>query len=235
MNQQDTPIIKDRLIYKLKDIDFSLYVRIKNYLSAIYGRKKLFLQFCSKEGISLPIHSDHSYRMPKDYLIKHSRIEYFGVLRDRIVIELYQDYKTRMTNLENQITIVEEKIRLQKEYLASEKKRLETEKRQLSSSDDPLQKIYLESNIDSQSVKIDNQVSVLGFLEDERNDLLEIRRNNKKTWNRQLEDVEKTMRALTQKFIDRISRKIVVSFHFTDFTYVLPDYDKRVKELLGED
>lgn len=235
MNQQETPIIKEKLVYRLKDVDFSLFVRLKNYFSAMHGRKKVFIRFCSKNGISLPIHSDHSYRMPKEYLIEHSRIERFGVIRDRIVVELYRDYKSKMANLENQISIIEDKIRLQKEYLAAERRRLESEKKQLASSKDPLQKIWLESNIDSQSVKIDNQMSVLGRLEGTRDSLIEIRHSNKKTWKRQLEDIEKTMRALTQKFVDRITRKIVVNFHFTDFTYVLPDYNKRVKELLGED
>ena len=86
--EQFTPILKDKLVYRLKDIDISAFARFKNYASAIHGRKKLFLQFCSKNGISLPVHDDHSYRMPKEYLIQHSRIEHFGVLRDRIVVEL---------------------------------------------------------------------------------------------------------------------------------------------------
>jgi hypothetical protein len=216
--------------YIVNDIDFSFLTKIKNAIIAMKNRKRVFLEFCAKCGIDLPIDRDHKYRMPSKYIIHIDRVTEIFAIRDKVIASLYEQYSAKQELVNNEIITLDRKIARQKEFLGEEKKHLEKYKKSLEKTADPQEQIHLQSVIELATVKISQQSDVLDNLEDSKNSFLGIGAENRAKWSRQISIIEEATGAMISTFMNSVAKKIVKELGFTDYAYVEVDYSDEIKK-----
>lgn len=219
----------EKLMFVAKDIRFGFfYILFLNFVAFI-DRRSFYKRFCNDNSIQE--NAINKKYLPNKYLVEHDRILRLGKSRDRIIAQIYQEYKNKSLNTEYAINLATKDIAEKEKEIEDYQKTLLETKKKASSEKDPAEAIYLQSVVSNLDTSIKNQKIVLQEKEGHYAELLGVKVNNDDNWENQLKQIEDEVDACTMNFIRRLGRKVNKKLGFSNFYYVVPEYSEKVKQI----
>ena len=215
---------------------FDWRVRFRVWRHGIADRKITTKQFCFQNGIEYPPRFGEHYNLPDHFLIDSKKIEFLGIVRDNILLEQYDGFKKKQENITIRISELDKIIINNDKYLDEENERLEQLKNRLKNTEQPLEKISLESKIASQEAKVKNLEKDFDAKKVEKDSLIQCFKDNENHWKKQIELTDGITDNEIEKYIRSATKKIRDSLNYAEFTYCSPEYGEAISKIIeGKD
>lgn len=219
------------LKFTTKNIDFSLWIKIRSFLIGFFGRKATLRVFCQKNKIDYPVIPGKHYVLPEKYQIEHNEITYIAKIRDRIIQGIYDEYKRIQQNIDEEIKRLETEILNDTNVLENEKQKLEGYKRKKSTSKDPSELLAVDSWIATSKSAVQNLENDINTKKANCEMLKETGVENIESWKQQIENVSAAEDSQNNDFILNLTRSIIKKLGFKEFTYLEIDFSESIEKI----
>lgn len=218
--------------FEPRSIYLNSWERFKIYLVGVTSRTNILKSFCLENGIEYPPKTDRKYHFTREYIVKHHEIKNLGKIRDQIILSYYEKYAAKQKEIVAIDKKYKDRLQAEQKYLNTENKDLEKLRKQRSVEKDPLAKIWLDDQINSQKAKIKNIESEIDLCVTAREELKQVLQDNVVAWSAQVNIIEAEIDARSNAFVDTVTRKIQNKLNYTKFKYVPATYSDGVKKVI---
>lgn len=219
-------------MFVARDYDVSLRVKIHSYFAAVFGRKDLLRKFCSDSGVDPKSTQGHKYCLPEKYMIAHREISYLSDVRDKLILNFYDDYRNAQRNNLSEQESLRIKVENQSDIIEQLKLRLQKNQRALKSAKMSIDIIAFQSAVASMKARIQNEKNEKKALEKRLNAKKVEYNVNARNWSSQVNILEKALDRRRKAFEKNISKYIRRDLNYVDFCSIFDEYPKEVKKVL---
>lgn len=221
--------------YRLELIDIVVhwYIRFHSWIMAKRDKRVLLKQFKTDLHLEKMQQENISFTLPKSYPINANEIDYIYNVRDRILNRLHHDnYATKQKAIDKEVAHLKDNLETYKNRRIMEKRELERliAKRKKNLTDDD--SIALESNIASAASALQNTDATVNRCKEQIEELADTKKANIKTWQKQVNNLERTIEATIGRYIKNATRKIELTYGYTNYTHQVKKYDVKQLEII---
>ncbi len=219
-------------MFVARDYDVSIWVKLHNYSVGRSGRKDLLRKFCADNGIDYRPKQGHKYHLPENYLIEHKELDYLSDIRDKLILNFYDDYRDAQNDNLTKQNSYKSRIESQNKIIEDCKARLKKNQGFLRRVKTPIDQIHYENVVASIKTRIQNEKQDKNMLENSLSALETEFKANLQNWNKQVEIIEKLLNIRCKNFEKNISKQIRKKLNFADFHSQFNEYSDEVKKIL---
>lgn len=209
------------------------YIRLRNWLVSKRDNRSLYKQFTTDLHLDKLEKEEISFKLPEKYPIVTSEIKHLYNVRDEIIIKLHdKDYTKKQIAIDNRIKEYEGEYELLRARRIEEKQNYDKLRAKLRATKNSEDIIALQTRVNVASTKLDNTDAAIESCKNHVSELLRTRKMNLENWTKQVKLVEKTIDDAIIKYIERSTKKIKLSYGFTDFTYEEYGYENELQKIV---
>ena len=211
------------------------YIRLHSWLTAMRDRRVLCKQFKTTLHLEKLQKENLSFELPKSYPVATNEITYLYNIRDRILSKIHEnDYVTKQTAIDNRIDVLKTEYDALKKHRISKKHDLDRiHAKQKNPNLTPDDSIALESSFATASTALDNTDTAIKNCKDQTDRLVRTKKSNVKNWQKQIDELEKVIENAIGRYVKNATRKIELSYGFTNYTHPVGKYSDRVQSFLN--